>query len=119
MSAAVIWSEEFLSYRWAHTHPMNPVRLALTMTLAQSLGVLDDVDVAEPLAIGDDALTVVHSQDYIDAVRAVGSGTASLSGPLLERLFGLGDSDNPVFDGMHEAARLLVCLLYTSDAADE
>ncbi|NED69623.1 acetoin utilization protein AcuC, partial [Streptomyces sp. SID10244] len=32
----------------------------------------------------------------------------SLSGPLLERLFGLGDSDNPVFDGMHEAARLLV-----------
>ena len=108
MSAAVIWSEEFLSYRWAHTHPMNPVRLALTMTLAQSLGVLDDVDVAEPLAIGDDALTVVHSQNYIDAVRAVGSGTASLSGPLLERLFGLGDSDNPVFDGMHEAARLLV-----------
>ena len=108
MSAAVIWSEEFLSYRWAHTHPMNPVRLALTMTLAQSLGVLDDVDVSEPLAIGDDALTVVHSRDYIDAVRAVGSGTASLSGPLLERLFGLGDSDNPVFDGMHEAARLLV-----------
>ncbi|GAC48210.1 acetoin utilization protein AcuC [Gordonia aichiensis] len=108
MNAAVIWSEDFLSYRWAHTHPMNPVRLALTMTLAQSLGVLDDIDVSPPLDIGDDALTVVHSQDYIDAVRAVGSGTASLSGPLLERLFGLGDSDNPVFDGMHEAARLLV-----------
>lgn len=108
MNAAVIWSEDFLSYRWAHTHPMNPVRLALTMTLARSLGVLDDVDLADPLRIDDDALIPVHTRDYIDAVRAVGSGTASLSGPLLERLFGLGDSDNPVFDGMHEAARLLV-----------
>lgn len=108
MSAAVIWSEDFLSYRWAHTHPMNPVRLALTMTLAQSLGVLDGVDLAAPPPIDDDQLAVVHSRDYIDAVRAVGSGTASLSGPLLERLFGLGDADNPVFDGMHEAARLLV-----------
>jgi acetoin utilization protein AcuC len=107
-AAAVIWSEDFLSYKWAHTHPMNPVRLALTMTLAQSLGVLDGVDSRAPLEIDDSALTVVHSTDYIDAVRAVGSGTASLSGPLLERLFGLGDADNPVFDGMHEAARLLV-----------
>ncbi|MDL9936377.1 acetoin utilization protein AcuC [Gordonia sp. ABSL1-1] len=108
MSATVIWSEEFLSYRWAHTHPMNPVRLALTMTLAQSLGLLDGVELSPPRTIDDDALTVVHSRDYIDAVRAVGSGTASLSGPLLERLFGLGSDDNPVFDGMHEAARLLV-----------
>ncbi|MEE4022855.1 acetoin utilization protein AcuC [Gordonia sp. PKS22-38] len=107
-AAAVIWSEDFLSYKWAHTHPMNPVRLALTMTLAQSLGILDGVDSRAPLDIDDSALTVVHSTEYIDAVRAVGSGTASLSGPLLERLFGLGDADNPVFDGMHEAARLLV-----------
>ncbi|UVF77755.1 acetoin utilization protein AcuC [Gordonia mangrovi] len=107
-AAAVIWSEDFLSYKWAHTHPMNPVRLALTMTLAQSLGVLEGVDSRAPLAIDDSALTVVHSTEYIDAVRAVGSGTASLAGPLLERLFGLGDADNPVFEGMHEAARLLV-----------
>ena len=32
-----------------------------------------------PCAIDDDVLKVVHSADYIDAVRAVGSGTASLS----------------------------------------
>ncbi|WP_279102794.1 acetoin utilization protein AcuC [Gordonia bronchialis] len=108
MSATVIWSEDFLSYRWADTHPMNPVRLALTMSLARSLGILEGIDPQPPCAIDDDVLKVVHSADYIDAVRAVGSGTASLSGPLLERLFGLGDADNPVFDGMHEAARLLV-----------
>ncbi len=107
-AAAVIWSEDFLSYKWAHEHPMNPVRLALTMTLAQSLGILDGVDTRAPLLLDDSALTGIHSIEYIDAVRAVGSGSASLSGPLLERLFGLGDADNPVFEGMHEAARLLV-----------
>lgn len=108
MSAAVIWSEDFLSYKWAHTHPMNPVRLALTMSLARDLGVLDEVETTAPLDIDDDALRVVHTNDYIEAVRAVGAGMASLSGPLLERLFGLGGADNPVFDGMHEAARMLV-----------
>lgn len=108
MSSAVIWSEDFLSYRWAYTHPMNPVRLALTMTLAQSLGVLDGVDTTPPLDIDDDALTVVHTREYIGAVRAVGSGATNPDNPLLQRLFGLGDADNPVFTGMHEAARLLV-----------
>ncbi|GAC68913.1 acetoin utilization protein AcuC [Gordonia soli] len=108
MSAAVIWSDDFLSYRWAHTHPMNPVRLALTMSLARSLGVLEGVETTPPMALTDTDLMVVHNREYIDAVRAVGSGNAALSGPLLERLFGLGGTDNPVFDGMHEAARLLV-----------
>ena len=107
-SAAVIWSEDFLAYKWAYTHPMNPVRLALTMSLARGLGVLDGIEEIPPSHIDDSALTVVHSQDYIDAVRAVGSGTAALSGPLLERLFGIGGADNPVFEGMHEAGRLLV-----------
>ena len=107
-SAAVIWSEDFLAYKWAYTHPMNPVRLALTMSLARGLGVLDGIEEIPPSHIDDSALTVVHSQDYIDAVRAVGSGTAALSGPLLERLFGIGGAANPVFEGMHEAGRLLV-----------
>ncbi|GAB17935.1 putative acetoin utilization protein [Gordonia effusa NBRC 100432] len=106
--AAVIWSEGYLSYKWAYTHPMNPVRLALTVSLARSLGVFDGVDPIPPIDIDDEALKVVHTADYIDAVRAVGAGTAALSGPLLERLFGLGDADNPIFDGMHEASRLLV-----------
>lgn len=108
MSTAVIWSDEFLQYKWAYTHPMSPIRLGLTMNLARSLGVLDDVDTIEPLPVGDDLLRTVHTQGYIDAVRAVGSGTASLSGPMLERLFGLGSEDNPVFDGMHDAGSMLV-----------
>lgn len=108
MKTAVIWSDEFLDYKWAFTHPMSPIRLALTMDLARSLGVLDGVEASPPLPVDDGLLRIVHTQGYIDAVRAVGSGTASLSGPMLERLFGLGSADNPVFDGMHEAGSMLV-----------
>ncbi|MFT3715038.1 MAG: acetoin utilization protein AcuC [Gordonia sp. (in: high G+C Gram-positive bacteria)] len=108
MSAAVIWSDRFMDYKWAYSHPMNPVRLALTMALATDLGVLDGVDTTEPLPVDDTVLQRVHTPAYIDAVRAVGSGTAQLSGPMLERLFGLGSDDNPVFAGMHEAGSMLV-----------
>ena len=87
---------------------MNPIRLALTMSLATSLGVLDDVDPLEPLDIDDTALTRVHSQHYIDAVRAVGGPDGARNQALFEQIYGLGDMDNPIFPGMHEAARTLV-----------
>jgi acetoin utilization protein AcuC len=78
------------------------------MSLAKSLGVLDDVDPLEPLDIDDTALTRVHSQHYIDAVRAVGGPDGARNQALFEQIYGLGDMDNPVFPGMHEAARTLV-----------
>ncbi|NNG96890.1 acetoin utilization protein AcuC [Gordonia araii NBRC 100433] len=87
---------------------MNPVRLALTMSLAGSLGVLDGVDPIPPLDIDDDLLRVVHTRNYIDAVREVGGPDGGPNKALYEQLYGLGDMDNPVFPGMHEAARMLV-----------
>ena len=68
----MIWSDGFEAYRWAREHPMNPVRLVLTMSLATSLGVLDGIDPLPPVDIDDTALTVVHTRQYIDAVREAG-----------------------------------------------
>ena len=51
-------------------HPMNPIRLALTMSLATSLGVLDDVDPLAPLDI-DVPPSPGCTASIIDAVRAV------------------------------------------------
>ncbi len=108
VNAAIIWSDHFLDYKWAYTHPMSPIRLALTMSLSRSLGLLDDVDPAEPLPVDDTILSTVHTQSYIDAVRAVGSGATASNNALLQRLFGLGNDDNPVFESMHEAGSMLV-----------
>lgn len=105
-SAAVIWSDDFLGYRWAPTHPMNPIRLALTMSLSASLGVSDGVPTVPPMAVDDRLLQTVHTASYLDAVRSASAVDDYVGGSshVLERLFGLGSVDNPVFEGMHGAA---------------
>ena len=41
---AVVWTPEFLTYRLSPDHPLNPVRLDLTIRLAGKLGVLEGVE---------------------------------------------------------------------------
>jgi acetoin utilization protein AcuC len=108
--AAVIWSDDFLRYRWTPSHPMNPVRLALTMSLSRSLGVLDGVETSPPMPVDEKLLQTVHTAYYLDAVRAASAIDGHTKGAvqLLERVFGLGSADNPAFEGMHGAASLLV-----------
>jgi hypothetical protein len=99
--AAVVWTPEFLTYRLSPDHPLNPVRLDLTMRLARELGVLEGVDLLEPDPAPDAELQRVHAPTYLEAVRA-----APQQGD--DPAHGLGTDDNPIFDGMHEAS-CLVC----------
>jgi acetoin utilization protein AcuC len=107
---AVAWSDRFMHYRWVSTHPMNPVRLALTISLAESLGVLGDVRLHNPEPADDALLRSIHTEDYLMAVRAASraEGVTAGSSQLLERVYGLGNADNPIFAGMHDAGALLV-----------
>ena len=95
--AAVVWTPEFLSYDLGHDHPLNPVRLDLTMRLARELGVLEGVDLLEPDPAPDAELQRVHAPSYLEAV-----ASAPEQGD--DPAHGLGTDDNPIFDGMHEAS---------------
>lgn len=97
LDPAVIWSPDYLSYRWSDAHPMNPMRLDLTMALATSLGVLNGVETLAPKIPSDGELLRIHTQGYIDAVK----------NPRGRVEFGLGTEDNPIFPQMHEASALL------------
>ncbi len=99
--AAVVWTPEFLTYRLSPDHPLNPVRLDLTIRLAGELGVLDGVDLLEPEPAPDAELHRVHVPSYLEAVRL-----APVKGD--DPAHGLGTDDNPIFEGMHEAS-CLVC----------
>jgi acetoin utilization protein AcuC len=101
MTTMVVWSEELLSYDMGD-HPLDPVRVELTMALARSLGVLDrpEVTVVSPELADDAALTRVHDPAYLQAVRAAPDD------PFFEG-WGLGTPDNPIFDGMHAASALV------------
>jgi acetoin utilization protein AcuC len=100
-TVTVVWDDGYLGYDLGPEHPLHPVRLALTISLARSLGVLDrpGVQLARPEAATDELLILVHSAEYIDAVRRAARDP--------EVGHGLNTPDNPVFPGMHEAAALI------------
>lgn len=104
-SVALPWDETMIAYDFGDSHPMNPLRVDLTMRLARALGLLDlpNLHVLAPEQADDDLLGLVHDPDYIAAVRRVGADPRR---PDLAR--GLGTSDNPAFLGMHEASALIV-----------
>src|SRR3954447_8545466 len=63
-----IWDEGYLAYDFGD-HPLNPLRLDLTVRLARELGVLDRLDITAPTAAGEAQLLTVHDAAYLDAVR--------------------------------------------------
>jgi acetoin utilization protein AcuC len=98
-TATLVWGKGYLDYNFGE-HPMTPIRLDLTVSLARSLGVLDRLTVIEPIAAVEEQLLTVHSPDYLAAVRAASADPAYFG-------YGLGSDDNPVFAGMFDAAALI------------
>lgn len=108
---SVVWSPEFLTYRLSDSHPMNPVRLRLTMALATMLGVVRGVELEPPSPVGDADLLRVHTRAYIDVVKQTSAqaglrGGAAVPGSV-SLVHGLGSDDNPVFPRMHEASAIV------------
>jgi acetoin utilization protein AcuC len=101
MSTLVVWDEELLRYDMGD-HPLDPVRVELTMALARRLGVLDrpGVVIHKPEPATDEMLATVHDRDYIAVVKAASTGRRIT-------MMGLGTPDNPTFAGMHEASALI------------
>jgi acetoin utilization deacetylase AcuC-like enzyme len=101
-TVAAPWDQRLLGYDFGPGHPLAPVRVELTMALAEQLGALDLVDVTpgfEPAS--DDVLQLVHDRDYVEAVRRAGDCLRA------DPAHGLGTADNPVFAGMHQASALV------------
>jgi acetoin utilization protein AcuC len=70
-AVTVVWDESLLGYTMGGEHPLHPVRLDLTMRLAEALGVLssDRIEIAKPSPAGVELLTLVHDPAYLEAVK--------------------------------------------------
>jgi acetoin utilization protein AcuC len=106
MSTAVYvpWDDGLVAYDFGPGHPMAPLRVELAMRLAEELGLFELPNVTRgpvPVA-GDDILRLVHTADYLAAVRAVSER------PRPAEEYGLGTEDDPVFAGMHDASARIV-----------
>ncbi|ORT53848.1 acetoin utilization protein AcuC [Streptomyces sp. CB03238] len=100
--ALLMWDDALTGYDFGAGHPMDPVRLALTMGLVRAYGLDRQVDVVAAKPAGDSTLRLVHREDYVAAVRA-----ASANPKAADQAYGLGTLDDPAFAGMHESSALI------------
>jgi acetoin utilization protein AcuC len=110
----VAWDERLTSYDFGPQHPLAPIRVKLTMELAQAFGLLtrEGVTVATPRSASDAELELVHDPGYIAVVKDAGALAAGQAEVRIDAAIllkhGLGTADDPVFAGMHEASALVV-----------
>lgn len=97
--AALVWDPYLASYDLGEEHPLDPIRLSLTVELVDSFGLLTDDLILKPREARESELLLVHTAGYIEAVRHAGDWASDFSPRM-----GLGTDDNPVFPGMHEHA---------------
>lgn len=99
--AALIWDPALADYDLGPHHPLNPVRLTLTVELLDAYGVLGRCEVLSPRMATDKELMLVHTSGYIEVVRESSDWGAGLHAGM-----GLGTEDNPIYPGMHDIAAL-------------
>ncbi|MGH3440631.1 MAG: acetoin utilization protein AcuC [Nitriliruptorales bacterium] len=98
---ALVW-DGGLDYDFGPTHPLQPVRVELTVELIHALGLTerDTCDEVRSGPFGEDELRRVHEDHYIEAVQRLGSDPTARA----DWAHGFGPGDNPVFLGMHDAS---------------
>jgi acetoin utilization protein AcuC len=97
-----MWDGGVVGYDFGPGHPMDPVRLRLTMRLVEAFGLDRHIGVTAAEPAGESTLGLVHRPDYVAAVRH-----ASLHPEDADRRRGLGTEDTPAFSGMHEVSALI------------
>lgn len=104
----IVYGPELATYCFGAEHPLQADRYLLTLSLLRSLGWLDtpgvEFETPRPATLSE--LMAVHSYPYIQAVQQ-GQAIARGERPWADLgLYGLGTSDDPLFEHMHDAAAL-------------
>jgi acetoin utilization protein AcuC len=101
----LVWGDALMAYQLSEDHPLQPIRVKLTVELIERLGLLDGVPVMAPRQATDDELARTHSPAFVELVRRLGDPAARRGvdrGEIARH--GFGTADNPIADGMHESA---------------
>ena len=94
-----------MAYRLSEDHPLQPLRVKLTVDLIRELGLDAGAQVVAPRQATDEEIGLCHSMRYVELVRRLSDGA-----PVDQQAVaaGFGSSDNPVAPGMHDACAVVV-----------
>src|SRR5689334_13652880 len=97
--ARLVYDDALTGYDFGRGHPMSPIRVQLTIRLAEQLGILDHLPVVPAPVASDELLRTVHTAEYVEAVKRAGENPDV---PDLDH--GLGSDDTYCFPRMHEVS---------------
>ena len=102
--AAYVYDDVLSGHVLREGHPMRPVRLRHTYALLRAYGAFEDEHalLVPPRPVTLDELTTFHTEEYIETVRRLSSGEKADG----DRHGFSAHGDNPVYEGMYEAALL-------------
>jgi acetoin utilization protein AcuC len=94
-----------MSYQLSEDHPLQPIRVKLTVELIERLGLLEGARMLAPREATDEELERSHSPAFIELVRRLSDPISrrDVSPGVIGR-HGFGTPDNPIADGMHAGA---------------
>ena len=105
MRALYVYDDELLKYRFNDTHPFNQMRLKMTTDLLKAAQFLSDEEIVTPRVATEEEILLVHTKDYVDAVKRAGHN--NITKRELAN-YGLNTEDTPQFENMHEKCSMLV-----------
>ncbi|MDF2720474.1 MAG: histone deacetylase [Paenibacillus sp.] len=106
--AVYVFHPNELLYRFNDTHPFDPARLVMTRDLLEKSDALQAVQIRQPRIADESELLLVHTPEYIAAVKALSVDTPDTRALQDAERFGLITEDTPYFPGMHDITRQVV-----------
>ena len=91
------------AYDFGSSHPLRPERVLVTYDHIRQLGLssLPHVSELPSRSATHEEIRAVHDADFVETVKGIDDGSIPHHAGLE---FGLGTSDDPIFDGMHRAS---------------
>lgn len=101
---ALIYSPLFGSYSYGDDHPFKLQRYRLVRELMEAYGLLKlpNMEIRDCRPVDDDLVHTFHDAAYVARLKEF----SAASEPRADFLFGLGDADCPVFEGLYDCAAL-------------
>ncbi|PYI54420.1 acetoin utilization protein AcuC [Paenibacillus flagellatus] len=106
--AVYVYHPDETLYRFNDTHPFDQERLLLTGDLLRKAGALDDSQIVTPTKAGERDLLLVHTPEYVEAVKRLSEPHPSEEAVRDAERFGLNTDDTPYFAGMHDVTLQIV-----------
>ena len=105
----LVYGDELMKHHLSDSHPLQPIRVKLTMELIRSTGLIEHCHLVPPRPATIKELELVHAPEYVDLVRKLSDPEQRTRVPH-ERVMeaGFDSADNPISDELHVGTALVV-----------